>query len=79
MTREHLPCAMCERFDTDQYRQQAAAGLGRCTGFDQPSQPEAFVAWDNAPCVLFKEARDRAPRARYVAQQQAQQQELEKA
>jgi hypothetical protein len=79
MPREHLPCAMCERFDTAKHPQQAAAGLGRCTGFDQPGQPEAFVAWDNAPYVLFKEARDRAPRARYVAQQQAQQQELEKA
>lgn len=67
----HDPCVHCERFSIPGHPQQAAAGLGRCTGFDQPGQPEAFVAWDNAPCVLFKEARDRAPRARYVAQQQA--------
>jgi len=70
MTTAHDPCAFCERFTTAKHPEQAAAGLGRCTGFDQPGRPEAFVAWDNAPCVLFKEARDRAPRARYVAQQQ---------
>jgi hypothetical protein len=47
------PCAMCSRFTTAGYDQQAAAGMGRCTGFDNDGQPEQFVRHDQAPCVLF--------------------------
>lgn len=60
------PCAMCERFTTAGYDQQAAAGMGRCTGFDNEGTLERFVPADAAPCVLFKRAKDAAPRARFL-------------
>jgi hypothetical protein len=48
------PCAMCSRFTTAGYDQQAAAGMGRCTGFDNDGEPEKFVPADAQPaCVLF--------------------------
>jgi len=71
MTTAHDPCAMCERYTLS--RSNLPAGHGWCTAW------ERVTPWDGQIGVLFKEARDRAPRARYVAQQQAQQQELEKA
>ena len=69
MNGQHDPCAMCERFivPTD------GAPTGYCTAW------ERATPWNGQIGVLFKEAKDRAPRARYVAQQQEQQQELEKA
>jgi hypothetical protein len=71
VTTAHDPCAMCERYTLN--RPNLPAGHGWCTAW------ERVTPWDGQIGVLFKEARDRAPRARYVAQQQAQQQELEKA
>jgi len=71
MTTLHDPCSMCERYTLN--RPNLPAGHGWCIGHEQEKP------WDYHPCPLFKEAKDRAPRARYVAQQQAQQQELEKA
>ena len=71
MTREHDPCAMCERFTLN--RADLPPGHGWCTAW------ERATPWNGQIGVLFKEAKDRAPRARYVAMQQAQQQELEKA
>ncbi|AWL03386.1 hypothetical protein ACFOHT_04785 [Massilia oculi] len=65
------PCAMCERFTLN--RADLPPGHGWCTAW------ERATPWNGQIGVLFKEAKDRAPRARYVAQQQAQQQELEKA
>ena len=44
------PCAMCARFDYETYPQQAAQGLGYCTGY------EVYVRADNPPTVLFKPA-----------------------
>lgn len=69
MTREHDPCAMCERFIVP----ADGTPTGYCTTWQQQKP------WNGQIGVLFKEAKDRAPRARYVAQQQEQQQELEKA
>lgn len=71
MTQEQDPCAMCANF-TVAGRPNLPAGHGWCNAWEEPKP------WDGQIGVLFKEARDRAPRARYVAQQQAQQ-ELEKA
>ena len=65
MTREHDPCAMCANFTVP----ADGAPTGMCTAWDEPKP------WNGQIGVLFKEAKDRAPRARYVAQQQAQQQE----
>ena len=62
MTREHLPCAMCAYFTLT--RPNLPAGHGWCTVF------ERVTPWNGQIGVLLKEARDRAPRARYVAQQQ---------
>jgi hypothetical protein len=67
MSRDYQPCAMCSRFTIAGHAQQAAAGMGRCTGFDK------FVAHDAPPCVLFLRERDRtqqAARERFVARQQ---------
>jgi hypothetical protein len=61
------PCAICERFTTKDYPEQAAAGLGRCTGFDNPGTPISFVRHDAPPCVLFMRAKNRAQRERFVA------------
>lgn len=75
MSRDYQPCAMCQRFTIAGYDQQAAAGMGRCTGFDK------FVAHDAPPCVLFLRERDRtqqAARERFVARQQ-ENKELEQA
>jgi hypothetical protein len=71
MTTAHDPCAMCECYTLN--RASLPAGHGWCTAWGEQKP------WDGQIGVLFTEARDRAPRARYVAQQQAQQQELEKA
>jgi len=59
----HDPCAYCERF-TVAGRPNLPAGHGWCTAW------ERVTPWHGQIGVLFKEARDRAPRARYVAQQQ---------
>lgn len=69
----HQPCAMCQRFTIAGYDQQAAAGMGRCTGFDNEGTPPQFVRHDAPPCVLFLRERDRtqqAARERFVARQQ---------
>lgn len=67
MRGQHDPCAMCERFTLS--RADLPPGHGWCTAWLEPKP------WNGQIGVLFKEAKDRAPRARYVAQQQAQQQE----
>jgi len=41
---------MCASFDYENHPQQAAAGLGFCTGY------EVYVRADNPPTVLFKPA-----------------------
>jgi len=70
----HDPCAYCANFTIAGHAELAATGHGWCTAW------ERATPWNGQIGVLFKEAKDRAPRARYVAmQQQAQQQELEKA
>lgn len=46
----HEPCAMCAKFTTQGHEQQAAHGLGYCTGY------EVYVRADNPPTVLFKPA-----------------------
>jgi len=63
MTHAHDPCAMCANF-TVAGRPDLPAGHGWCTAW------ERVAPWEGQIGVLFKEARDRAPRARYVAQQQ---------
>lgn len=50
MTREHDPCAMCARFTRQGHAEQAAQGLGYCTGY------ERYVRADAHPTVLFKAA-----------------------
>ena len=70
MTHEHDPCAMCERF-TIAGRADLPPGHGWCTAW------ERATPWNGQIGVLFKEAKDRAPRARYVAQQQKQGEAIE--
>jgi len=70
MTREHDPCAMCDRYTLN--RPNLPAGHGWCTAW------ERVTPWDGQIGVLFKEARDRAPRARYVASQTENKNETEK-
>jgi len=67
--RIHDPCAFCANFTVP----ADGAPTGECSAWGEQKP------WDGQIGVLFKEARDRAPRARYVARLQAQQQELEKA
>ena len=64
------PCAMCECFTLS--RPNLPAGHGWCTAW------ERVTPWHGQIGLLFKEARDRAPRARYVAQQQDKTNETEK-
>jgi len=61
MTTAHDPCAMCANFTVP----TNGAPTGECSAWGEQKP------WDGQIGVLFKEARDRAPRARYVAQQQA--------
>lgn len=65
MTREHDPCAFCEKFIVP----ADGAPEGYCTTWQQPKP------WNGQIGVLFIEAKNRAARQRYVTQQQAQQQE----
>lgn len=72
MNHAHDPCAMCDRFTTKGYDRQAAAGMGRCTGFDNDGTPESFVRADAAPCVLFNRAKSNvAPRQRFLGKQKS--------
>ncbi len=71
MTREHDPCAMCARFTLD--HADLPPGHGWCDAWLEPKP------WNSQIGVLFIEAKNRAARQRYVARQQAQKQELEKA
>lgn len=64
MTAAHDPCAMCDRFIVP----RDGAPTGHCTAWEEPKP------WNGQIGVLFKEAKDRAPRARYVAQQQEKEQ-----
>ena len=65
-------CVYCDRF-TVAGRPNLPAGHGWCTAWEEPKP------WHGQIGVLFKEARDRAPRARYVAQQQDKTNETETA
>lgn len=72
MTRAHDPCAMCSRFTVQSYDQQAAAGMGRCTGFDNDGTTVSFVPADGAPCVLFLRAKTNVmPRQRFLSKQKS--------
>ena len=72
MTRAHDPCAMCDRFTTKGYDQEAAAGKGRCTGYDNDGTPPRFVLATDAPmCVLFTRATNQAPRQRFLSKQKS--------
>ncbi len=71
MTTAHDPCAMCANF-TVAGRPNLPAGHGWCTAW------ERVTPWDGQIGVLFKEARDRALRARYVASQTNNKNETEK-
>lgn len=53
MTHAKVPCAMCHHFHTEGYPKQAAIGWGRCTGFDVPTRPIAFMHATAESCVLF--------------------------
>lgn len=69
MIREFDPCAMCERFTIAGYGEQAAAGIGRCTGFDNDGEAEKFVpAAATPPCPLFNAAPNRDQRRRFLEQ-----------
>ena len=50
MRHEKEPCALCARFTRQGHEQQAAHGLGFCTGY------EVYVRADAPPTVLFKPA-----------------------
>lgn len=50
MTRAHDPCALCAKFTRQGHAEQAAQGLGYCTGY------ERYVRADAHPTVLFKPA-----------------------
>jgi hypothetical protein len=68
MSRTDSPCWACERSRMQGYEQQVAAGLVRCTGFDNDGQPEQFVPYDSTPpCPLFNRAKNRAQREKFVA------------
>jgi hypothetical protein len=68
MSRTDSPCWACERSTIAGYDQQAAAGLVRCTGFDNDGEPVKFVPYDaTPPCPLFNRAKNRAQRERFVA------------
>ncbi len=68
MTREHDPCAMCAKFTRQGHAEQAAQGLGYCTGY------ERYVRADAHPTVLFKPAPDGqiAERRAFLEQHQQQ-------
>jgi len=71
MNRTDRICAYCQHFSTKDHPQQAAAGIGACTGYgDSPVEP--FVRWDAPFCVLYARAADMAPRRRFVDKQTAQ-------
>lgn len=67
------PCALCARFTTKGHEQQAAHGLGYCTGY------EVYVRADNPPTVLFKPAPagQIGERKAFLAQHQGEQQKSE--
>jgi hypothetical protein len=67
MTREHDPCAMCDRFIVP----ADGAPTGHCTAWGEQKP------WNGQIGVLFKEAKNRAARQRYVAQQQKQGEAIE--
>lgn len=66
-------CVHCARFTIAGHDERAAAGNGWCDAWAE------YKPWNGQIGVLFIEAKNRAARQRYVAQQQEQQQELEKA
>lgn len=74
MMRAHDPCALCAKFTRKGHEQQAAHGLGYCTGY------EVYVRADAPPTVLFMPAPrgQIAERQAYLAQHQNNK-ELEKA
>jgi len=72
MSADRDTCVHCAHFSIAGRPELAATGHGWCDSWDMPKP------WNGQIGVLFVEAKDRAPRARYVAQQQEQQQELEK-
>ena len=65
----HQPCAYCDRFTIADYPTEAAGGMGRCTGFDNPGEPVKFVPHDGQPCVLFLRAKNERQRRAFVDRQ----------
>lgn len=61
MTRQHDPCVMCSKFSIVGRSEEAAQGRGWC------ADREEVKAWNDQPCVLFKAARDEAPRKTFAA------------
>jgi xanthine dehydrogenase iron-sulfur cluster and FAD-binding subunit A len=73
VTREHDPCAMCAKFTRQGHAEQAAQGLGYCTGY------ERYVRADAHPTVLFKPApADQIAERRAFLEQQHNNKETEK-
>lgn len=62
-------CARCEHFTVQHHPQQAAHGLGHCVGF--LASIESFVDWNGTPCRLYRQAKQMAPRDRWILVQEA--------
>ena len=60
--REHPLCALCANFKITGHKPQAAQGNGWCEAW------EKYVPWNGQIGVLFKAARDEAPRRAFVEQ-----------
>lgn len=60
MNRDNEPCALCARFKITGHEPQAAQGNGWCEAW------EKYVPWNGQIGVLFKAARDEAPRRTFV-------------
>ena len=75
MSRTDSPCGLCERFTIAGREEQAAAGKGLCTGFDNEGEPPKFVRCDDTPpCPLFNLEPIRTKltkRKRFIEQHQA--------
>ena len=69
MNRADRICARCERFTVKDHPQQAAVGLGLCTGYT--AVQEVFVRWDAIFCVLFNPAPNMNVREAWIARKES--------
>jgi len=62
-------CAQCKNLTGKGYREQWAAGKGRCTGYDDGMAQlrDPFVAWNARACIWFD--RDKDPKRREAREQ----------